>query len=498
MISLLQSISQVFLNSKNHEGSFQPLDAAQYAAYNRYRHEGAKPIFCYLPFNSLTFSMSGNVYVCNYNKNILLGRYPENSIGEIWNGAAARKLRQHMLHNDLEYGCNHCKFYFDKGKFTNLRPLAFDKYHEHTTGDFPRVMEFELSNECNLECQMCNGNVSSSIRKNQDKLPPLPNPYSDEFVAQLEPYIPYLQEAKFYGGEPFLIPVYFKIWERLAAINPSCNIFLITNGSHWNSKIESLLNNLNLDIAISIDSLQKERVEKIRKNVVHEKLMENIGRFNKVLKQKGKIMSLSFTVQQENWMELPAFIHYCNEIETSVYVSYLDSPKQYAISELSKEDLQHIKDTLSKEIFPLETSLQRHNAQCMKDFLTYVEKYIANEQEAQYEDYFYLPENLSAEQKEQLRGRQIIRIKTTATRHEVKAVFENYLNKNSAATPISLYEIMQKIDAVSKVFSTEDLGKMYGMILLADVKQSVLSIERHTIEELVQNTKNQLPLVVVG
>ena len=74
MISLLQSISQVFLNSKNHEGSFQPLDAAQYAAYNRYRHEGAKPIFCYLPFNSLTFSMSGNVYVCNYNKNILLGR----------------------------------------------------------------------------------------------------------------------------------------------------------------------------------------------------------------------------------------------------------------------------------------------------------------------------------------------------------------------------------------------------------------------------------------
>jgi hypothetical protein len=181
-----------------------------------------------------------------------------------------------------------------------------------------------------------------------------------------------------------------------------------------------------------------------------------------------------------------------------VYVSYLDSPKQYAISELSKEDLQHIKATLSKEIFPLETSLQRHNAQCMKDFLTYTEKYIANEQEAQYEDYFYLPENLTAEQKEQLRGRQIIRIKTTATRDEMKTAFENYLSKNNAATAISLYEIMQKIDAVSKVFSTEDLGKMYGMILLADVKQSVQSIAHNTIEELVQNTKNQLPLVVVG
>ena len=122
-----------------------------------------------------------------------------------------------------------------------------DKYSRHTSGDFPRVMEFELSNECNLECQMCNGNVSSSIRKRKDKLPPLPNPYDDAFVQQLEPYLPHLKEAKFYGGEPFLIPVYFQIWDKLAEVNPGCTIFLITNGTHWNNKIKSLVEKLNLD-----------------------------------------------------------------------------------------------------------------------------------------------------------------------------------------------------------------------------------------------------------
>ena len=120
MGNIFQIINSYWGKGKSSTKSkYKPLNSSQYLAYNRFRPEGAKPIFCYLPFNSLTFSMSGNVYVCNYNKNILLGRYPENSIAEIWNSEKAQRLREHMRNNDLEYGCNHCKFYFDKGKFSN-------------------------------------------------------------------------------------------------------------------------------------------------------------------------------------------------------------------------------------------------------------------------------------------------------------------------------------------------------------------------------------------
>lgn len=478
--------------SPHHE--YRSLDSHQYAAYNRYRPEGPKALFCYLPFNSLTFSMSGQVFVCNYNKNILLGKYPQNTIEEIWNGTPAQTLRQHLRHNDLDYGCNHCKFYFDKGKFTNLRPLAFDKYSAHTTADYPRVMEFELSNECNLECQMCNGNVSSSIRKNQDKLPPLPNPYDDKFVAQLLPYLPHLQEAKFYGGEPFLIPIYYAIWEKLAELNPACNLFLITNGSHWNAKIQTLVEQLNLDIAISIDSLQKPRLEKIRKNIVYEKLIENIDRFNRVVKAKGKTLSLSFTVQQENWAELPDFIRFCNEREASVYVSYLDSPKPFAIAALDKADLEKIAHTLAPETLPRTTALQRHNAQCLTDFLTYVHQYIANHHEPQYEDYFYGNQTVNA----YTDPLSPVYVRQAATRQQVVQWLSDHIAQHPTCTSLSPEALAQKLDEVYADQAPSELPKAYGMLLLSgEADAAIATLSTKSIAALRAEALPQLARVVL-
>ena len=496
MSNLFQLINTYLGNGKSStDNKYKPLNPSQYAAYNRFRPEGSKPIFCYLPFNSLTFSMSGNVYVCNYNKNILLGRYPENTITEIWKSDQALKLRGHMRNNDLEYGCNHCKFYFDKGKFTNLRPLAFDKYHTSTSADFPLVMEFELSNECNLECQMCNGNVSSSIRKKRDNLPPLHNPYDAEFVVQLEPYILKLREAKFYGGEPFLIPIYYKIWERLTEVNPSCNIFLITNGTHWNSKIKKLIEDLNLDIAISIDSLQKERLESIRKNANFENLIENIALFNEVLQKKGKTLSLSFTIQQENWQELPTFINYCNEIKASVYISYIDSPKKYAISELKNESLQQILEELSPILLPSNSALEQHNAQCLKDFLTYVRKYLENEKEPQYEDYAYFPEYLNEEARLLLKSHPLIKVRKPLSRDELQLAIDHYLKKNTL--PFSASDLVNRIDKVYFEVPMKDKPKIYGMIYQNNLSKTLQLLCDKDIEELREMALWQVPLIII-
>ena len=122
-------------------------------------------------------------------------------------------------------------------------------------------MEFEMSNQCNLECIMCNGYVSSSIRQNRDKLPPVHSPYDEKFVTQLRPFIPHLREAKFFGGEPFLIPLYFKMWDAMMEINPSINIFVITNGTVLTDKVKTLLSLGNFELAVSIDSIRKDRYE---------------------------------------------------------------------------------------------------------------------------------------------------------------------------------------------------------------------------------------------
>jgi len=474
------------MHSRALAAGYQPVDIAQYRQYNRFRPAGSKPLFCYLPFNSMTFSMSGRVYVCSYNKNILLGRYPEQTVEQIWQGEEAVKLREHMRHNDLSYGCGHCKFYFDKGKFTNLRPPSFDRYSGHTVADTPRVLEFELSNECNLECQMCNGNVSSSIRKRRDGLPPLHNPYDDAFLEQLRPYLSNVKEAKFYGGEPFLIPMYFRIWEMIAELNPTCELFVITNGTHWNPRVEALVRNLNMDVAISIDSLQKERLEKIRKNARMDVLMENISRFNAILRPKGKHLSLSFTVQRENWQELPDFVRYCNSMEASVYVSYLESPKEYAIAELPKEELELIHQRLSAEELPKETGLQRHNARCLADFITYVQRYIEREDEPQYDD--YRPEGSGAD------GSVVI-VKQTATRDELRKVLETFLRNSAKHQSVNADELMDKIDDVHSGIEASYHPMLLGMIVQSDMSGTVSALLTRSVENLRESILKQLPNV---
>lgn len=368
---------------------YSPLEPQVHKAYNRFRPHGAKPFFCYVPFTSLTFSFSGQVFACSYNRRVLLGRYPKNSIREIWESAEALKLREHMRYNDLNYGCEHCKYFVDRGKFSNLKPLVFDRYAKKYQEKYPLVMEFELSNTCNLECQMCTGEVSSSIRKNRDKLPPIHSPYDDAFLEQLREFIPYMEEAKFYGGEPFLIPIYFKIWESIHALKPDMRLFVITNGSTWNEKVKATLERGHFDVAVSIDALDKQKLEKIRKNIVLETLQENIARFNEYCRRKGTYLSLSFTVQKENWDELPRMINYCNSLQAHIFVSYLETPVHFSVADLPVEELRHMRAELAKFTFPSAKLYEANNNRCYNDFLHYLDGHIADAESKTYVEYRY-------------------------------------------------------------------------------------------------------------
>lgn len=486
MIDFLEAIKTSFQLDKKYKeaeaGGYHPVNRKLYNQYNRFRPNGPKQIFCYLPFNSLTFSFGGQVFVCSYNRDIELGRYPKNSIDEIWNSAEAIKLREHMLHNDLDYGCRHCKYFFDKGKFTNLRPLVFDKYYKNIDAAYPQVFEFELSNECNLECQMCHGEVSSSIRKNRDKLPPLPMHYDDAFVQQLEKYIPHLKEAKFYGGEPFLIPIYYKIWDKVKELNPSLDLFVITNGTHWNSKIEKLLNELNFDVAISIDAFDKEKVERIRKNVVYEKLMDNIKRFSDICNRKGKHLSLSFTVQKDNWEQLPSIINLCNEVNAYIYVSYLERPVRFALTDSTKEELQQVRQYMNQFSFAKLTQKERHNAKCFEDFKQYLDTYIENTEVKRYHDYEFNRDLMPNLEKE--RARELKQMKPCSASEFLDWIDGQYAIHNKLNTILPKENFSRKVESVLANLNEEEREILRGFMRLGDMEQVVENVKNSTEDEL--------------
>jgi radical SAM protein with 4Fe4S-binding SPASM domain len=486
MIDFFEAIKTSFQLDKKYSDAeakgYHPIDRKLYNQFNRFRPNGSKPVFCYLPFNSLTFSFGGQVFVCSYNRDVELGRYPQNSIDEIWNGAEAKKLREHMFHNDLNFGCRHCKYFFDKGKFTNLRPLVFDQYYKNMDAVFPQVFEFELSNECNLECQMCHGEVSSSIRKNRDKLPPLPMHYDDAFVTQLEKYIPTLKEAKFYGGEPFLIPIYYKIWDKIKELNPNLDLFVITNGSHWNGKIEKLIDELNFDIAISIDAFDKEKLERIRKNVIQEKLMDNIKRFSEICTRKGKHLSLSFTVQKDNWEQMPLIINLCNEVNAYIYVSYLERPVHFSITDLSKEELRKVRDYMQQFSFPKFTQKERHNAKCFEDFKHYLDTYIENTDVKKYHDYEFNRHLLLSEELE--KKQQLHELKPLSFIEFSKWIDECYATNTSLTEKLPKDVLLRQLNTVLNTCSEEECNLLYAFIRQSSFESFLMSMINSSLDDL--------------
>jgi MoaA/NifB/PqqE/SkfB family radical SAM enzyme len=492
---LKKLFSNIFKRDTEHpkvSDGFTPLSDEVMDAYNEFRPEGSKPLFCYVPFNNISFSFKGRVLACAYNQKVELGRYPAQSIRDMWFASQmGNSLREHMEHNDLSYGCKHCKYFAEHRKFSGLKPLVFDKYQNYQKVRYPQVMEFELSSTCNFECVMCNGEVSSSIRKNRDKLPALKNPYDDAFVDQLDEFIPCLKEAKFYGGEPLLIPIYFKIWERMLKLNPDIKIFTITNGSVMNQKVKDILERGNFDVAVSMDSTQKEKLESIRKNVNKEQLLENLEYFNNYCQTRGMNLKISFTMMRVNWQDLPEMIRFCNEKKAILYLSYLKTPPRFALWNLPAEELRQIREELNGQTFPRGNYVETSNAQSFDDFITFLQN---AEKEAQDRDpsevipysvtendpYSYLPVSSNGVQGAAI-SEQTSRNEDLQKGYDAGINYRELLMQKLKSEAVDSKTFFVKIDGVmSKLPTDSGKNKVYYSMFNSDTKElaeSVVSLQ---------------------
>lgn len=337
--------------------------------YAETRNGTYKTIVCHAPFVSLNFEQNGNVRACCYNNKDIIGNWPTQSILEIWNGEQAQKLRNHIRNNELGGGCTECGNMIVAGNHQGVRARFFDEYAPNNLSsrlhyfrnkfnghiNFPKVLEFELSNECNLECVMCNGYFSSAIRKNREGLPAIESPYTDKFVDELEPFIPHLTDAKFLGGEPFMIKIYLKIWERILKINPSVRIHITTNGTLLTQRVKDLLEGLNAGIIISVDSIREETYKKIRVNGSFQKVMENIDYLTEYTKRKKTFISIAACPITYNWKELPELLQFCLSRNITLYFNAVFSPSDLSLKDQPLAYQQEVINYLESNPAPKKT-----------------------------------------------------------------------------------------------------------------------------------------------
>lgn len=327
--------------------------------YNSCRPSGPDKRYCFAPFKNLYFGQDGEVASCCAASYVsVYGFYPVKSIKQLWESSAAYKMRAAVHKGYLEPTCHLC--------YRQIEEKNFDVTYSHVyewaeiNKQYPVMMEFYLGNNCNLECIMCSAVNSSGIAL-KNNISPKKSPYDDDFVRQLEEFIPYLKQTYFFGGEPFLIPVYYKIWQKITEINPECRIDITTNGTIFNEKIQELLKKVSVNFIISLDSLQKENFEKIRKKASFETVMENFYKFLQYSREKNTRFYISFNPMQQNWKEIPDILSFANELNIGIIFNRVWEPPQCALWNWDYEKLIEIYKYLNNFTFTDVNEIQKYN-----------------------------------------------------------------------------------------------------------------------------------------
>jgi MoaA/NifB/PqqE/SkfB family radical SAM enzyme len=303
---------------------------------------------CNAPSTNMYFCVNGTVAPCWL---YFPGRppewSPERSILDIWNGPEFTEVREALAKGRFIGRCGTCRHDIATGN----RPLAAAYDNEHPIGEFPTMLELELSNLCNLECVMCSGELSSKIRRTEGR-PPLHSPYDDSFVDQVAELLPHLRELRFNGGEPLMQPIVHKIGERVAELRPDLKVTIATNGTIINDKARRLMERCNIHVNVSIDSLVPERYAQIRVHGVLEEVVANVEEYLGYCHAGGRNLCVMVNPMRVNWDEMADYVWWTVERGAHLWFNTIRYPKDLALWNLPAGELAHIHDVLAAKPLP--------------------------------------------------------------------------------------------------------------------------------------------------
>lgn len=374
------------------EHQHEPPDAASFAPR------------CTAPYLVMDFDPAGNVQACCVNAMYPLGNVAEASIREIWEGERAQKLRRAIERDDLSYGCGVCRHRLE---FEAGDPAAW-YYNNFPAAEpdpqWPWLMVFALHNTCNAACIMCGGDLSSKIRSQREHRPPLRRVYDDSFFEELEAFLPHLGIAEFRGGEPFLMPEHFRIWESLIRLDHRIPCHVTTNGTILNDKVEAVLEELPFSFVVSIDGSTRETLEAVRVGVSWEALTTNIPRFLDYTRERGTHFHLSACALQQNWQELPDIFRIASYLGVPLAVQpVLD--QRFGLHRLPTDELMDVARALEASTPGLATSLDAENLQVWTSFLAWLDQELRQRASGEPLRIFEFPDDSNIDHVTQVRSR---------------------------------------------------------------------------------------------
>ena len=195
--------------------------------------------FCMYPWIHLHTYPTGEAHPCCHAewKQQPVGNARENTLEEIWNSPAQRKLRVDMLTETSNSACTRCYEQESSGFFSGRK--SANKHHGHNiarineTKSDGTLERFEMtywdirfSNLCNLRCRTCGPTFSSQWHADQtalvgaewgkqNKVLNYSGRTKTDMWEQLIPHLDYVEKIYFAGGEPLIMDEHYNILDEL-------------------------------------------------------------------------------------------------------------------------------------------------------------------------------------------------------------------------------------------------------------------------------------------
>lgn len=176
--------------------------------------------------------------------------------------------------------------------------LQIGRYKRKDITNLPTHIQIEPTVRCNLNCAAC---TRKQVIQSYKKLD-----LSLEEIDQILSYLPNLKSIKLQGlGEPLLHPNISEVLQKFK--QNGIKIWTISNGTLFlQEKYRNLVLNYISDIAVSFDSVDKEKFKELRGGADMNKVLEGIRLLIKDRDQKklDTAIGLNLVVSDQNYLEL--------------------------------------------------------------------------------------------------------------------------------------------------------------------------------------------------
>jgi len=331
-----------------------------------------KNFFCIKPFNSVRVNTSGVIKTCcnikpswSKFKNKKDFNLKTDLVNDFWNSQYRNHVKNLFIEGSMPPECKQCVLKEEQGikserQYANLhygiignKPAEYYLRHlKKQNLAHPEDYNLDITNLCNLKCQMCTGASSSKllIENNALGLENLDQKDYDITEERLQSFITAIVDNNvnnitLQGGEPLMNPKIISLLQRLATkeVANTLSVWITTNGTQYAEHVHAILSRFKeVKLIFSIDGVGKTN-NYLRFPSNWTDIENNVKKFKTL---PNATYQITFVVQNLNLLDIPNIINFSNKHKIHLRLSLLYDPEYLQLHVLPKNILREALENL--------------------------------------------------------------------------------------------------------------------------------------------------------